>query len=500
MRRQVIVLAAVLVDGAARRPGRRPRRVVGEGFYPQAGRGGRGDRSPPSSRAPANRSSSTNSHKMTIGQGSGGARGRPAAGFPVRHHRPNSWAAVGLRGPARRLSDGTSDRSSSLFDPDVIEASTLLDGDDGPTRPLRLADGLEFQSPPRLAHPAGAAGFTLADIPKEWGAFWSFWCDQVQPAVRKARDATISGASDYPCRSSSATPQRTRTIPARVQGDWLGPEHRLQVDDPAIRARLVKALDAYTAISQGLRAARLHQLGQSGQQQGIPSPNCCDDGEHHPLDPDRAAYARPEDYYKNVATIDWPNGADGQPLALWLLQPAVVFKAGGTLRRTGVRALSRRRRLARPLARLRGRPIPAADAKAREQPFWLDPGDPHRMRGGHPNPDPPALRSDCRSTGQRVAIAPIFEKICLGRRQSTASRPRASRPSRRSTRRSPASSRSSPNSCGAAHGVMRRSRCGHGRPGVDRGRSLASRAAQLCVAQDWRVAARARGCRGHWRR
>ena len=30
------------------------------------------------------------------------------------------------------------------------------------------------------------AGFTLADIPKEWEAFWSFWCDRVQPAVRKA--------------------------------------------------------------------------------------------------------------------------------------------------------------------------------------------------------------------------------------------------------------------------------------------------------------------------
>ena len=30
------------------------------------------------------------------------------------------------------------------------------------------------------------AGFTLADIPKEWDAFWSFWCDRVQPAVRRA--------------------------------------------------------------------------------------------------------------------------------------------------------------------------------------------------------------------------------------------------------------------------------------------------------------------------
>jgi multiple sugar transport system substrate-binding protein len=30
------------------------------------------------------------------------------------------------------------------------------------------------------------AGFTPADIPKEWDAFWSFWCDEVQPAVRQA--------------------------------------------------------------------------------------------------------------------------------------------------------------------------------------------------------------------------------------------------------------------------------------------------------------------------
>src|SRR3954447_3209758 len=30
------------------------------------------------------------------------------------------------------------------------------------------------------------AGLTLADIPKEWEPFWAFWCDKVQPAVRKA--------------------------------------------------------------------------------------------------------------------------------------------------------------------------------------------------------------------------------------------------------------------------------------------------------------------------
>jgi multiple sugar transport system substrate-binding protein len=51
------------------------------------------------------------------------------------------------------------------------------------------------------------AGFALDDVPKDWSAFWSFWCDEVQPAVRKAlgRDdiwgiglAMSAGAADRP--------------------------------------------------------------------------------------------------------------------------------------------------------------------------------------------------------------------------------------------------------------------------------------------------------------
>ena len=39
---------------------------------------------------------------------------------------------------------------------------------------------------------------------------------------------------------------------------------------------------------------------------------------------------RPDDYYQNAATIDWPDGANGQPLVLMgFVERAVVFKAGG---------------------------------------------------------------------------------------------------------------------------------------------------------------------------
>ena len=65
------------------------------------------------------------------------------------------------------------------------------------------------------------AGFTLEDIPKQWEAFWSFWCDEVQPAVRKAtgRDdiygvglaMSVEGRHQDTDSSSSCRPTRPTT-------------------------------------------------------------------------------------------------------------------------------------------------------------------------------------------------------------------------------------------------------------------------------------------------
>ena len=52
--------------GAARRSGRRPRGLVGEGLLPPGGRGGQRRSSLPSSRRPANRSSSSNPHRSEM--------------------------------------------------------------------------------------------------------------------------------------------------------------------------------------------------------------------------------------------------------------------------------------------------------------------------------------------------------------------------------------------------------------------------------------------------
>ena len=74
---------------------------------------------------------------------------------------------------------------SDLFDPDQLEWATLLNATTGE----KALYGLPMGQITHLIHVWTSllkqAGFTLEDIPKEWEAYWSFWCDEVQPAVRR---------------------------------------------------------------------------------------------------------------------------------------------------------------------------------------------------------------------------------------------------------------------------------------------------------------------------
>jgi multiple sugar transport system substrate-binding protein len=90
---------------------------------------------------------------------------------------------------------------------------------------------------------------------------------------------------------------------------------------------------------------------------------------------------RPEDYYKNAVTLEWPSGADGRPLALFVANlEAVVFRDGGheAAAKEFVRFLVGEGWLAHWLDFIGDRWLPPLPALL-EQPFWLDPGDPHRM-------------------------------------------------------------------------------------------------------------------------
>ena len=65
-------------------------------------------------------------------------------------------------------------------------SATLFDATTGQRALYALPMGFETNHVHVWRNLLEQAGFTLDDIPKQWEAFWAFWCDRVQPAVRQA--------------------------------------------------------------------------------------------------------------------------------------------------------------------------------------------------------------------------------------------------------------------------------------------------------------------------
>jgi multiple sugar transport system substrate-binding protein len=271
-----------------------------------------------------------------------------------------------------------------LFDADTIEASTLLDGKTG-RRGLYAMPMARYSNHIHVWNSIlERAGFTLADIPQQWEAFWSFWCDQVQPAVREAtgRD-DIWGVGLPMSAAASDTDEELLQFELAYGTPWLDRDRHLQVDDPAVRAGLVKALNAYTSIwRKGCTPPDSTSWTNIDNNKAFLAQTVVMTVNPSLSIPSTLKRERPDDYYKNAVTIDWPEGANGQPLMIvGVIQRAVVFKAGKNPALAGdfVRFLAEEGWLAHWLDFAGDRFLPPM-RKLVEQPFWLNPSDPHRMR------------------------------------------------------------------------------------------------------------------------
>jgi multiple sugar transport system substrate-binding protein len=271
-----------------------------------------------------------------------------------------------------------------LFDADTIDASTLLDGKTGRRGLYALPMGRYSNHIHVWNSLLQRAGFTLDDVPKEWEAFWSFWCDQVQPAVRKAlgRD-DIWGVGLLMSAAAHDTDDELFQFQLAYGTPWLDRDHRPRVDDPAVRAGIIRALEAYTSIwRKGCTPPDSTNWTNSSNNKAFLAQTVMMTVNTTLSIPGELRTARPDDYYKNAATIDWPDGANGQPLVIvGAISRAVVFKAGRNpaLAEDFIRFLAEDGWLAHWLDFAGDRYLPPM-RKLVEQPFWLDPSDPHRMR------------------------------------------------------------------------------------------------------------------------
>ena len=138
---------------------------------------------------------------------------------------------------------------SNLFDPNQLDRAVVLNARTG----QRALYGLPMGQISNYVHVWASllerAGLSLDDIPKEWEPFWSFWCDQAQPAVRKAlgRDDIWGIGRPMSVEANDTKDQFFQLVHA-YEADYVTRDGRLVIDDPEVRQRLVRAIDAYTAI------------------------------------------------------------------------------------------------------------------------------------------------------------------------------------------------------------------------------------------------------------
>jgi multiple sugar transport system substrate-binding protein len=270
----------------------------------------------------------------------------------------------------------------NLFDPEVLDQVQLLNGASGQKALYGLPMGRSTNHLHVWTSLLERAGFTLADIPTAWQPFWTFWCDEVQPAVRLATGREDIWGIGLPMSPTLDTVYQFLQAVAAYDAAYVTRAGELVIDDAQVRDGLVAAMASYTAIYRNgcapPDAARWDNYGNNAAflaQRVVMVPN-----ETLSI-PNELKEERPEDYHENVATIEWPLSLRGEAFPIvGAVHPAVVFKDGSNVgtAKAFVRFLVAEGWLAHYLNFSAERLLPPMPALL-AQPFWLDPSDPHRM-------------------------------------------------------------------------------------------------------------------------
>jgi multiple sugar transport system substrate-binding protein len=157
---------------------------------------------------------------------------------------------------------------------------------------------------------------------------------------------------------------------------------KLVIDDPEIRQRLVRAIDSYTVVyRKGCTPPPSLTWDDGGNNEAFLAQTVVMTTNQSLSIPHALKVERPDDYYKNVPTIEWSLGPSGEsfPIQTVIFQ-AVVFKDGANIStaKEFIRFLGAEGWLMHYLNFSGERMLPSIPALL-DQPFWLDPSDPHHM-------------------------------------------------------------------------------------------------------------------------
>ncbi|WP_010103506.1 ABC transporter substrate-binding protein [Verminephrobacter aporrectodeae] len=89
------------------------------------------------------------------------------------------------------------------------------------------------------------AGYKISDLPTRWNDYWKFWCEKVQPAYRRATGERVFAIGVPMGVDSSDAFYSFLTFMDAYNVKLVDDDGKLLVDDPKVRAGLIKAMSDY---------------------------------------------------------------------------------------------------------------------------------------------------------------------------------------------------------------------------------------------------------------
>jgi multiple sugar transport system substrate-binding protein len=266
--------------------------------------------------------------------------------------------------------------------PSALQGVTLRNGKTGTTGVYAMPVAQQIEHVHVWKDMVEQAGLSMDQVPKKWNEYWDWWCKTAQPAVRKATgNRQIFGVGQPMSSSASDTifayMMFLNAFDTRIVDEATG---KLTVDDPKVRAGMIKALESYTqpfkdrctppgAVNWGDGDNNVNFLNRVTIM--VPNPS---------LSIPAASFNDKDKYLKRMVTIEWPDKPDGRPIEYTTsIKTALIFKQSKNkvLAKDFMKFFLEPANLGPYLEGSLARWFPV-DKRIIDTPYWKDQSDPHK--------------------------------------------------------------------------------------------------------------------------
>src|SRR5215467_14066472 len=225
------------------------------------------------------------------------------------------------------------------------------------------------------------AGYTIEDIPKTWDDYYDFF-KGVQRKLREQGVRNVYGLG-FQVTTNGADPNSTFNYFLNAYGglNIVTKDGKLHLDDPQVREAAIKALTyPTTAYKEGFVPPSAINWNDADDNNAFHAKTIVMDLDGS-ISTEVAIFNKKEEY-DDIVTWGLADSNDGKPVASWSFSVCGLIPKGAKnveAAKEFLKYLIQPKVCNEYLKTGLGRRVPAMPSIAKDDPWWLDPADPHRV-------------------------------------------------------------------------------------------------------------------------